>query len=141
MAGSMKIGKLVVLQNGCWRNIASITMSARVGRSGFSQCLTVVHPCLRSGSHRWNIGDSLCLSAEGLPLWCRTLPVVTWPWNTVRANKGLQVGFSLLGLNFCGPGFEFDDELLEIWVGAEIPQIIVAHQAVAVFIPAVDSFM
>ena len=36
--------------------------------------------------------------------------------------------------------FEFGDELLEVWVGAELLQIRVGHQDVGIFVPAIDGF-
>lgn len=47
----------------------------------------------------------------------------------------------LLGLNLCGWVFEFDDELLELWVLAEVLQIVVGHQAISIFIPAIHGVM
>jgi hypothetical protein len=36
--------------------------------------------------------------------------------------------------------FEFGDELLGVGVGAELLQIRVGHQAVGIFVPAIDGF-
>ena len=44
----------------------------------------------------------------------------------------------LLGL---GWAFEFGDELPELWVMAEVFQIVVGHQAIGILIAAVDGFM
>jgi len=40
-----------------------------------------------------------------------------------------------------GWAFEFGDELPELWVMAEVFQIVVGHQAIGILIAAVDGFM
>ena len=51
-----------------------------------------------------------------------------------------QQPFPLLGLSCYGRAFEFGDQLLELWVGVEILQIGVGHQAIGIFIPKIEGF-